>query len=107
MWILAEQDAMMMRTTSARHDECVCHTRTTLSIRFCLRCQSRRRPTEALMSSIQHRVSGRALSFSLEDEMRKVRQELTSASARIARTLVKDGPLTVTLVAVRSGGGLR
>src|SRR5207237_9615596 len=65
------------------------------------------RPAEVRVPSSQHRVSGRRLLFSPQDEMQKVRQELTSAPARIARTLVKDGPLTVTLVAVRSGGGLR
>jgi quercetin dioxygenase-like cupin family protein len=58
------------------------------------------------MSSIQHRVTGETLSFSLQDEMGKVREELNSQPARAGRTLIKDGPLTVTLVAVRSGGGL-
>jgi len=58
------------------------------------------------MSSIQQRVPGQSHSFSLQGEMRKLREELPSASARIARTLVKDGPLTMTLVVVRSGGRL-
>jgi len=58
------------------------------------------------VSPIQHRVTGQTLSFSLQDEMGKVREELTSQPARAGRTLIKDGPLTVTLVAVRAGGGL-
>ena len=59
------------------------------------------------MSPVRHPVSGAALLFSLEEEMETVRRELSTASARIARTLVKDGPLRATLVGVRAGGGLR
>jgi quercetin dioxygenase-like cupin family protein len=58
------------------------------------------------MSPVRHRVSGTTLVFSLEKEIQTVREELASVSARIARTLVKDGPLRVTLVGVRPGGGL-
>jgi quercetin dioxygenase-like cupin family protein len=62
--------------------------------------------SSAIMSPVQHRISGAALSFSLEDEMRLLREELTKAPARIGRTLVKDGPLRVTLVGVRADRGM-
>jgi quercetin dioxygenase-like cupin family protein len=58
------------------------------------------------MSPVQHRVSGAALSFSLENEMRLLRDELTKAPARVGRTLVKDGPLRVMLVGIRANGGM-
>jgi quercetin dioxygenase-like cupin family protein len=38
--------------------------------------------------------------------MRLLREELTKAPARIGRTLVKDGPLRVTLVGVRADRGM-
>jgi len=59
------------------------------------------------MSPVKHRVSGAALSFSLENELRVVRDELTRAPARIGRTLVKDGPLRVTLVGLRPDHSLQ
>ena len=61
------------------------------------------------MSPIQHPVTGPVLTFSLADELRAVRDALGAGGtsrARIGRTLVKDGPLRVTLVAVGAGGGL-
>ena len=58
------------------------------------------------MSPVQHRISGAALSFSLEHEMRLLRDELASAPARIGRTLVKDGSLRVTLVGIRADNGM-
>lgn len=58
------------------------------------------------MSPVQHRISGAALTFSLEHEMRLVHDELAKAPARIGRTLVKDGPLRVTLVGVRADGSM-
>ena len=61
------------------------------------------------MSPVQHPVTGHVLSFSLADEMRTVRDALGAHGAsreRAGRTLVKDGPLRVTLVAVGAGGGL-
>jgi quercetin dioxygenase-like cupin family protein len=61
---------------------------------------------EERMSPVQHAVTGHVLSFSLADEMRTVRGELGAARERIGRTLVKDGPLRVTLVAVGPGGAL-
>ena len=58
------------------------------------------------MSPVQHRISGAALSFSLENEMRLLRDELAKAPARIGRTLVKDGSLRVTLVGIRADHGM-
>jgi quercetin dioxygenase-like cupin family protein len=57
------------------------------------------------MSPVQHQVTGAALAFSIEDEMRTVRDELSKGGDRIGRTLVKDGALRVTLIGVRPGGG--
>jgi quercetin dioxygenase-like cupin family protein len=59
------------------------------------------------MSPVKHTVAGPALSFVLADEMRLVRDELDPSNERSGRTLVKEGPLTVTLVAVNPGGELR
>jgi quercetin dioxygenase-like cupin family protein len=59
------------------------------------------------MSPVQHRISGAALSFSLEDELKLLKDELAKASERIGRTLVKDGPLRVTLVGIRADGRMR
>lgn len=59
------------------------------------------------MSPVQHPVSGPTLSFSLEEEMRRVRGELQTAAGRVARTLVKEGSLRMTLVGVSAGGSLR
>jgi quercetin dioxygenase-like cupin family protein len=58
------------------------------------------------MTPVQHRISGAALSFSLDAEMRTVRDELAKMPARVGRTLVKDGPLRVTLVGLHAGHGL-
>ena len=59
------------------------------------------------MSPVQHPVSGTVLSFALETELETVRRELAHAAERVARTLVKEGPLRITLVGVRPGGHLR
>ena len=59
------------------------------------------------MSPVQHPVSGDALSFELAREMETVRRDLAGAAGRIARTLVKEGALRITLVGVSAGGGMR
>lgn len=56
---------------------------------------------------LQRSLSASALRFSLTDEMELVRKELQGAPERIGRTLLKDGPLRVTLIGVKPGGGLR
>ncbi len=58
------------------------------------------------MSPVRHQISGTELSVRLRDEMQLVRKELTSASGRVARTLVKMGALRVTLVGISAGGEL-
>lgn len=59
------------------------------------------------MSPVQRALSGAALSFSLHDELRIVRDELESAGDRVGRTLLKNGPLRATLVALKPGGVLQ
>ena len=56
------------------------------------------------MSPVQHPVSGPALAFTLADELRTLHEELARTERRIGRTLVKDGPLRVTLVGLNPGG---
>ncbi|HUX34617.1 MAG TPA: hypothetical protein VMV51_12180, partial [Gemmatimonadaceae bacterium] len=46
------------------------------------------------------------LMFNLADEMRTVRDELATGHARIARTLVKEGPLRLTLIGLSPGGAM-
>lgn len=58
------------------------------------------------MSPVQHRISGAALSFSLAEEMRLLREDLAKAPARAGRTLVKDGQLRVTLVGLHAERGM-
>ncbi|MFI5256229.1 MAG: hypothetical protein ACHQRK_03140 [Gemmatimonadales bacterium] len=58
------------------------------------------------MSPVKHPVSGPTLTFSLVREMEALRGELTKAPARAAKTLIKEGPITVTLIGVKAGGGL-
>lgn len=60
------------------------------------------------MSSLKHAVSGTALSFSLGSEQTRIREELsTAAGSRVGRTLVKDGPLRVTIVGIAAGGAMK
>lgn len=59
------------------------------------------------MSPVGRRVSATALSFVLADEMAIVRRDLESAAGRIARTLIKNGPLRVTLVGMKPRGELK
>lgn len=57
------------------------------------------------MSSIDRPLSGDALRFDLEEERGRVNDSaLLERHGRNARTLVKDGPLRLTLVMVRKGG---
>jgi quercetin dioxygenase-like cupin family protein len=58
------------------------------------------------MSPVKHPVSGPELTFSLPEEMALLRTELRTAPARSARTLIKEGPVTVTLIGVNPGGSL-
>ncbi len=57
------------------------------------------------MSSIDRALSGTALRFQLRHEIAHVKDSvLLAAHERNARTLVKEGALRVTLIAVRAGG---
>ncbi len=58
------------------------------------------------MSPVKHPVSGPELVFSLSEEMALLKGELRSAPARTAKTLIKEGPVTVTLIGVNPGGSL-
>lgn len=58
------------------------------------------------MSSLDHTITGNALAISLDNEMRLVRADLAGAAERIGRTVLKNGPLRVTLVALQPGGTL-
>jgi quercetin dioxygenase-like cupin family protein len=51
-----------------------------------------------------HRLSGRSLIFDLKaDEARLLEKARTARSGRAAKTLVKEGPLRVTVVALKKG----
>ncbi len=58
------------------------------------------------MSPVNRRITGAALELSLSDEARVVKEQLHAGKERAARTLIKDGPLRVTLVGLRAGGAL-
>ena len=58
------------------------------------------------MSPVQRPLSSTTLAFDLQDEMRVVRSELDDHGARAARTLVKEGPLRLTLIGIRAGGSM-
>jgi quercetin dioxygenase-like cupin family protein len=60
------------------------------------------------MSSIDRPLSGEALHFRLGSGPlpELIDEHLVQRAGRSARTLVKDGPLRVTLVALREGGAL-
>jgi quercetin dioxygenase-like cupin family protein len=55
-----------------------------------------------------HQLSGAALSFSIAAEDAAQREKAATAKAgRSAKTLVKEGPIRVTLVALRKGVALQ
>ena len=58
------------------------------------------------MSSMNRPLADRALRFSLGDGSSLVDQDLLMRGGRTARTLVKEGALRVTLVALGSGSSL-
>lgn len=59
------------------------------------------------MSPVRRPLAGEALFVDLARERETVQRELASASGRIARTLVKQGALRATLVALKPGGELQ
>lgn len=58
------------------------------------------------MTPVQRSLAGDVLVFDLAEEMRHVREELSGGRARSARTIVKDGPLRLTIVGLGPGGSL-
>jgi quercetin dioxygenase-like cupin family protein len=59
------------------------------------------------MPSIQRPLSGDILVFEIDEERERAADpELLERSGRNARTLLKDGPLRVTLVVLGAGGEL-
>jgi quercetin dioxygenase-like cupin family protein len=67
-------------------------------------CDSLRDEQEKFMSPVHRTLSNSVLVFDLADEMRVVRSQLDAGQSRIARTLVKEGSLRLTLIGVRAGG---
>ena len=58
------------------------------------------------MTPVHRSLAADVLEFDLGEEMQIVRDELALGRARIARTLVKEGPLRLTLVGLGPGGAL-
>ena len=58
------------------------------------------------MSSVHRTLASPVLALDLAAEMQIVRSELTGGHSRIARTLVKEGALRLTLIGVQAGGML-
>ena len=58
------------------------------------------------MTPVQRSLAGDVLTFDLAEEMRLISAELTDGRARSARTLVKDGPLRLTIIGLGPGGSL-
>jgi quercetin dioxygenase-like cupin family protein len=52
---------------------------------------------------VQRPITGPALAFTLDDELRIVKEQLATTS-RTARTLLKNGPLRATLMGLAPGG---
>jgi quercetin dioxygenase-like cupin family protein len=58
------------------------------------------------MSSLQRTIDGDVLVRHLTRDAQTIDQDLLSRHGRSARTLVKDGPLRLTLIALAAGGTL-
>jgi quercetin dioxygenase-like cupin family protein len=55
------------------------------------------------MSPVHRSLAGEVLAFDLAEEMRLIREQLVGGRVRIARTLVKEGSLRLTLVGLAPG----
>ena len=58
------------------------------------------------MSSLNRTIDGDVLVRHLKRDEQMIDQELLARHGRTARTLVKDGPLRLTLIALASGGSM-
>lgn len=58
------------------------------------------------MTPVHRSMAGDVLAFDLGKEMQLVHDELAAGRARIARTLVKDGALRLTLVGLSPGAAI-
>ena len=58
------------------------------------------------MTPVDRSLAADVLAFDLGEEMQIVRDELAEGHARIARTLVKEGPLRLTLVGLNPRGAM-
>lgn len=56
------------------------------------------------MSALDRTLAGTVLGFDLAAEIESVRNSQPGNADRTARTLVKEGPLRVTLIAMTAGG---
>ena len=59
------------------------------------------------MTPVDRNLSGAVLPFDLKAELRTAREELKPGPSRMARTLVKEGPLRLTLIGLGPGGTIR
>jgi quercetin dioxygenase-like cupin family protein len=59
------------------------------------------------VTPVDRHLSGDVLEFDLDAEVQTAGKELMAGPARIARTLVKEGPLRLTLVGLSPGGTIR
>jgi hypothetical protein len=59
-----------------------------------------------MMSSVDRRLSGDVLVLDLGEERRRLESAATDEGTRGARTLLKEGPLRVTLVVLAPGGSI-
>lgn len=59
------------------------------------------------MSPVDRPIGGTTLQLSLSAEIQDVKTRLAAGGERTARTLIKDGPLRVTLVGLNAGGTLK
>jgi quercetin dioxygenase-like cupin family protein len=61
---------------------------------------------ENYMSSLSRTIEGDVLVRHLKRDEQMIDQDLLARSGRSARTLVKDGPLRLTLIALAAGGNM-
>ena len=58
------------------------------------------------MSSLNRKIDGAVLVRHLKRDEQMIDQDLLARHGRSARTLVKDGPLRLTLIALAANGGM-